>query len=602
MVADPASQVPEYAVVVSEKGGQERREVFRSAELTIGRVQGNDLVLPKGNVSKRHARILYREGRFIVTDLNSTNGTYVNRRRIAQATIIRDGDKVHVGDFVIRIEPISAAASPSPSPAPSSPHSPSEPLLPSLGESEYATGSHAMPGWERPSSMDDFSRPSSGVPSRVSDSPATGDSSHGSEQFSDLAMGHRQAVAQVVEAVTSELGAPAVEPSEEYSSSVREKVGLVSDQLLVDGHVPVGTSAEAIGEQAISELLGVGPLLDLLSDPAVVTISAARFDELVVTRDGRQQTVPPGFSSASSFELSLRRLCAKSERDFDDDSIVEIVLPGGAKMIILRGAVAPAGPLVRIQKPRKITSSLDDLVRRGAISRMMATFLSQCVAARLNILIVGPRDQGAHTVLSALCASAGRERVVVASDFDEIAAEHEGAVQLDLKNFSGDVRRVLEVAAGLSQARLAVTLTTSSLAAAALESMGSGINGTLASFQAANLARGLLRLPADIAAQRNDVSLEAATGWVLSSFDLGLEVSRLKDGRIRVLRIAELSPGGAGGIECQDIFRFAVSRVAAGGAVEGSFSASGHVPRLAAQLQAAGIRVESSLFTRPPSN
>src|SRR5262245_3454358 len=61
-------------------------------------------MLPKGNVSKRHARLVFRDGRFIVTDMNSTNGTYVNRRRISQATIVRQGDRIYIGDFVLRIE------------------------------------------------------------------------------------------------------------------------------------------------------------------------------------------------------------------------------------------------------------------------------------------------------------------------------------------------------------------------------------------------------------------------------------------------------------------------------------------------------------------
>ena len=93
-----------FAVIVHEKGGAERREVFDATELSVGRVQGNELMLPKGNVSKRHARLLYRDGRFIVTDLNSTNGTYVNRRKITQATIVREGDRIYIGDFVLRIE------------------------------------------------------------------------------------------------------------------------------------------------------------------------------------------------------------------------------------------------------------------------------------------------------------------------------------------------------------------------------------------------------------------------------------------------------------------------------------------------------------------
>src|SRR5687768_2179107 len=75
-------------------------------------------MLPKGNVSKRHARLLYRDGRFIVTDLKSTNGTYVNGRKIAQATIVREGDKIYIGDFVLRIELGGDGAQPSAEAAP----------------------------------------------------------------------------------------------------------------------------------------------------------------------------------------------------------------------------------------------------------------------------------------------------------------------------------------------------------------------------------------------------------------------------------------------------------------------------------------------------
>src|SRR6478736_7527028 len=104
-----------FAIIISEKGGAERRESFDKNEINVGRVQGNDLMLPKGNVSKHHARLLFRDGRFIVTDLKSTNGTYVNGRKIAQATIVREGDKIYIGDFVLRLE-TSAGAAPQPEP------------------------------------------------------------------------------------------------------------------------------------------------------------------------------------------------------------------------------------------------------------------------------------------------------------------------------------------------------------------------------------------------------------------------------------------------------------------------------------------------------
>src|SRR6516165_564559 len=106
-----------FSVIISEKGGAERREAYDRTEINVGRVQGNDLMLPKGNVSKRHARLLCRDGRFIVTDLKSTNGAYVKGRKIAQATIVREGDKIYIGDFVLKLDTGSASQNP-PEPQP----------------------------------------------------------------------------------------------------------------------------------------------------------------------------------------------------------------------------------------------------------------------------------------------------------------------------------------------------------------------------------------------------------------------------------------------------------------------------------------------------
>lgn len=332
----------------------------------------------------------------------------------------------------------------------------------------------------------------------------------------------------------------------------------------------------------------------------MTSISAARFDALSGTRDGRQQVFPPGFSRAETFELALRRLCDAAGRPLTEEEVHDLTLPDGTRVSIVRGAVSPGGPLMSIRKPRKIESSLDDLVRRGAISRAMATFLGQCVAGHLNILVVGPRDEGANIVLSALCGAVHRERIVAATDFDDLTC-NENVVRLDLSQYKGEARRLFEIASSVPQTRLAVTLTSPELSAATLESTGSGMSGLLASLHAANLNRGLLRLPADLVAERGSMSLEAAVGWVLSAFDLVIEVTRLRDGRVRVLRIGELSTAAGGGIDVTDIFRFAVSRVAAGGAVEGTFVPAGQTPRVAGQLEALGMRVDPSLFVRSPS-
>ena len=91
-------------LLLTEKGGETKQLSFDKDEVTIGRVQGNDLVLPKGNVSKRHCRIMVQGSRFSVEDLKSTNGTYINGRKIGEPTAISGTDKIYVGDFVLKVE------------------------------------------------------------------------------------------------------------------------------------------------------------------------------------------------------------------------------------------------------------------------------------------------------------------------------------------------------------------------------------------------------------------------------------------------------------------------------------------------------------------
>jgi pilus assembly protein CpaF len=93
-----------FSINIQEKGSEPRRMAFNKAEVTIGRVQGNDIVLPKGNVSKRHARIVLKDGKFIIVDQKSTNGTYVNGRKITSPQVVKDADKIYIGDFIIAVD------------------------------------------------------------------------------------------------------------------------------------------------------------------------------------------------------------------------------------------------------------------------------------------------------------------------------------------------------------------------------------------------------------------------------------------------------------------------------------------------------------------
>jgi hypothetical protein len=68
--------------------------------VTIGREPINDIVMNDPEVSRRHTRISFRDGGFMAEDLGSTNGTFVNGRRLAGATPLHHGDIIDLGDSI----------------------------------------------------------------------------------------------------------------------------------------------------------------------------------------------------------------------------------------------------------------------------------------------------------------------------------------------------------------------------------------------------------------------------------------------------------------------------------------------------------------------
>jgi pilus assembly protein CpaF len=92
------------ALSVSSSSGLQQRLVLEKAEITVGRVQGNDVILPHASVSRRHARIVVRHGKIILVDLRSTNGTFVNGRRLASPLVVNEHDEIAIGEFRISVE------------------------------------------------------------------------------------------------------------------------------------------------------------------------------------------------------------------------------------------------------------------------------------------------------------------------------------------------------------------------------------------------------------------------------------------------------------------------------------------------------------------
>ncbi|MBL9025281.1 MAG: Flp pilus assembly complex ATPase component TadA [Myxococcales bacterium] len=837
-----------FSIIISEKGGAERRESFDKTEINVGRVQGNDLMLPKGNVSKRHARLLFRDGRFIVTDLKSTNGTYVNGRKIAQATIVREGDKIYIGDFVLRIElsqeqqaaagaappsppsmeesgdgeaanadrggariappplPGAPTAGPPPMPGPSAggsgampmpmppavpsggmgmpaparetalgpgptapplggapmapgpmqgpvpapqppapitpqpvpptapppmappmappqapamvapamvpqqmapqpppmmpqaqaiapppmappqapamvapamvapamvpqqmagmgspagmapavpqpppittpppappPVAPSPPAmvtpLPSNGPGDGAVMPSANapmappamvpsgPGAARPEMAKisapppPTSAPSSSNPAQQSPVPASSSlaasgqaprssvrNAAASEGVVDAsqAAAHRAALAKLVERLASAIDLTPLSGGDVPSgiqASIDRALAEAAASMRTAGELPAGLDPEVLVGEARRELLDLGPIGPLLEDEYVEEVQVIRHDHVVAMHGKKQVATEIAFTSEDAVARVLRRLCQRAGTPLGHgEAFVDRRLQHGARLF---GVVPPASGdshMLVIRKPHRALSSLDDMVRAGTLSRAMATLLAQAVQGRANVLVTGAVGNGASSLVGALAGAGNIEdRVVVLQEDDELIFNQPHTVSMLIGDTSEEGARAVRAAIRVRPDRLVVGAFAGHVVAEVVDAIGDGVDGVLAAARAPTLRHLASRLPADLAATRAGLALDTAREWLASSFDLVLEVARLRDGRHRVMRLAEFTLDQQSPLGLRDVFSFTVERTAAGGAVEGSFHATGVVPRLAEDLVARGVAIDLSIFKR----
>ncbi|MEA2452664.1 MAG: hypothetical protein QOG04_1374 [Actinomycetota bacterium] len=95
-------KTPKHATIV-EGGSTSGKNFDLGQELTIGRADKCHVVLDDTYVSQVHARIFARGESYFIEDLGSTNGTYLNRKRVGGATELQRGDRVKIGKTVLEM-------------------------------------------------------------------------------------------------------------------------------------------------------------------------------------------------------------------------------------------------------------------------------------------------------------------------------------------------------------------------------------------------------------------------------------------------------------------------------------------------------------------
>lgn len=100
-LASPEKQVIQASLTLSFKGEDEEIFFLSKPVTTIGRIESNDIVIPDPSISRHHAQIKLADGKFLLRDLDSTNGTFLDGKRITEVPL-RDGAQIATGKIVLK--------------------------------------------------------------------------------------------------------------------------------------------------------------------------------------------------------------------------------------------------------------------------------------------------------------------------------------------------------------------------------------------------------------------------------------------------------------------------------------------------------------------
>jgi pilus assembly protein CpaF len=570
-------------LTLTEKGGEPRQLTFDKTEVTVGRVQGNDVVLPKGNVSKRHCRIYIQDGHFSVEDMKSTNGTYVNGRKISEATMVSTADKVYVGDFVIRVDNATPAEIPTPAPPGNEPGSlstalPRRPPPPPLPRN---TGSMRTLD-------DDMMEPP----------PSRGRSS------------------------SARLNIPPPPPP-----PAKRDTGRLHPAMQDDSLPPIPTSMPADIDLDDESLSSQPPRLNLPPLKAVLSVSddddrdeiptsnrgrpsmggdypawlrrAVEGDgvtavyvtgaQVEVERQGRREPVNLSPNDTDTLPDVLRAVAGRgAPRPSIDAPVVNVTLPDGSHLVAVFPPAA-AQVCAALHRAPGLQKGLGELVSEGALSKEMMQVLEACSSTRRNVLVSGDR-RAAEALLQALANTiASRFRVVVVADRVGPPSGSNAWIKLSAEPHNPDL---LPAAIALRPDYLIVDVGAAATAADLLQECAVGQEGVFAALAGRSATDALARLQA-----LSGSTLGGASGvreLIAGSFDLVAHASTMSDGGLRVVEISEPRIDPEGRLVAEPLLAWRAEDGRGGG----RFQTTNAPSRLATTLAARGVQVPSSVLHR----
>jgi len=390
-------------------------------------------------------------------------------------------------------------------------------------------------------------------------------------------------------------------PEEEIHDHIQQ---LVSQYVLVERLALNTQELNDFVSEIRDEMTGLGPLEPLLNDQNVNDILINGHERVYVERQGMLELTSVRFKDEAHLLRIINKIVSAVGRRVDESHpMCDARLLDGSRVNVAVRPVAVDGPLMSIRKFSKKPFNLNKLVEIGTLRPQIAELLSAAVRARVTLIISGGTGSGKTTMLNALSSFVSpKERLLTIEDAAELQLQqpHVGRMETRPPNIEGkgEIRQrdLVKNALRMRPDRVILGECRGEEAFDMLQAMNTGHEGSMATIHANTPRDALSRLEQMIGMAGLPMTVLSIRGQIAAAIRVIVQLSRLSDGKRRVMSVAEITGLEGDVIQMQEIYRFARTGTAPDGTVQGHFQATGVRPRFLADLVTMGIKMPGSYF------
>jgi pilus assembly protein CpaF len=390
-------------------------------------------------------------------------------------------------------------------------------------------------------------------------------------------------------------------PEEEIRKHVQQ---LVSQYILVERLALNAQELAGFVNEILDEMTGLGPIEPLLKDPSISDILINGHECVYVERGGILEPTAVRFKDEAHLLRIVNKIVSAVGRRVDESHpLCDARLLDGSRVNVAVRPVAVDGPLMSIRKFSKRPFNLNKLVDIGALRPQMGELLAAAVKARVTTIISGGTGSGKTTMLNALSAFiSDKERLITIEDAAELQLQqpHVGRMETRPPNIEGkgEIRQrdLVKNALRMRPDRVILGECRGEEAFDMLQAMNTGHEGSMATVHANTPRDAISRLEQMIGMAGLPMTIASIRSQIAAAIRVIVQLSRLSDGKRRVMSIAEITGMEGDIIQMQEIYKFVRTATLDDGTVQGHFTATGIRPRFLTDLIAKGIKIPANYF------